>query len=213
MHPVLRLWEDFLTDRGVLSLPALPRMLFVVRGAAMVGTRPLGQGEAWQGEDAVAVRASEAGATIWRWDLSSGSPAPWRNGPGVSTREKLLARLETLPDGELLWRGDSVAFPPGGCAYLHRHQGPGIRCLIDGELRVDTGGQSHTYQVGEPWYETGPDPVFAQAGERPTRFIRVLILPRALEGKSSIQYVNEEDKAKPKAQQYRVFVDAPLTRP
>jgi quercetin dioxygenase-like cupin family protein len=211
MH--LRLWEDFLTDRGVLSLPALPRMLFVVRGAAMIGTRPLGQGETWHGEDAVSVRASEAGATIWRWDLSSGTPAPWRNGPGVFTREKLSARLETLPEGELLWRGDSVAFPPGGCAYLHRHQGPGIRCLVDGELRVDTGGQSHTYQVGEAWYESGPEPVFAQAGERPTRFIRVMILPLALEGKSSIQYVNEEDKAKPKAQQYRVFIDAPLTRP
>ena len=184
MHPVLRLSEDFLTDRGVLSLPALPRMLFVVRGAVMVGTRPLGQGEAWQGEDAVAVRASEAGATVWRWDLSSGAPAPWRNGPGVFTREKLSARLETLPEGDLLWRGDSVAFPPGGCAYLHRHQGPGIRCLIDGELRVDTGGQSHTYQVGEAWYETGPDPVFAQAGERPTRFIRVMILPRALRARA-----------------------------
>jgi quercetin dioxygenase-like cupin family protein len=131
----------------------------------------------------------------------------------VLVREKLSARLETLPEGELLWRGDSVAFPPGGCAYLHRHQGPGIRCLIDGELRVDAMGQSHTYQVGGAWYETGPDPVFAQAGERPTRFIRVMILPRALMGKSSIQYVNEDDKAKPKAQQYRVFVDAPLTRP
>jgi hypothetical protein len=213
MHPVLRLWEDFLTDRGVLSLPALPRMLFVVRGAVMVGTRPLGQGEAWHGENAVTVRASEAGATVWRWDLTSGAPAPWRNGPSVSVREKLSARLETLPEGELLWRGDSVAFPPGGCAYLHRHQGPGIRCLIDGELRVDALGQSHTYQVGEAWYETGPDPVFAQAGERPTRFIRVMLLPRTLIGKSSIQYVNEEDKAKPKAQQYRVFVDAPLTRP
>jgi quercetin dioxygenase-like cupin family protein len=213
MHPVLRLWEDFLTDRGVLSLPALPRMLFVVRGAAMVGTRPLAQGEAWHGENAVTVRASEAGATVWRWDLTIGAPAPWRNGPSVFVREKLSARLETFPEGELLWRGDSVAFPPGGCAYLHRHQGPGIRCLIDGELRVDAVGQSRTYQVGDAWYETGPDPVFAQAGERPTRFIRVMILPRALIGKSSIQYVNEEDKARPKAQQYRVFVDAPLTRP
>jgi hypothetical protein len=38
-----------------------------------------------------------------------------------------------------------------------------------------------------------------------------MILPRALTGKSSIIYVNEEDKAKPKSQQYRVFVDAPLT--
>jgi hypothetical protein len=40
-----------------------------------------------------------------------------------------------------------------------------------------------------------PDPVFAQAAaDRPTRFIRVMILPRALIGKSSIQLVNEEDK-------------------
>ena len=69
MHPVLRLWEDFLTDRGVLSLPALPRMLYVVRGAAMAGTRPIAQGEAWHGQDAVTVRASEAGAT----DLALGS--------------------------------------------------------------------------------------------------------------------------------------------
>ena len=166
MHPVLRLWEDFLTDRGVLSLPALPRMLYVVRGAAMAGTRPIAQGEAWHGQDAVTVRASEAGATIWRWDLSTGTPGAWRNGPGVISRERLAARLETLPEGELLWRGDSVAFPPGGVAYLHRHQGPGIRCLIEGELRVDTAGQSHTYQVGEAWYESGPG-TGVRAGRKP----------------------------------------------
>jgi quercetin dioxygenase-like cupin family protein len=213
MHPVLRLWEDFLTDRGVLSLPALPRMLYMVRGAAMAGTRPLAQGETWYGQDAVTVRASDAGATVWRWDLSTGTPAAWRNGAGAMSRERLAAPLETLPQGALLWRGDSVAFPPGGVAYLHRHQGPGIRSLIEGELRVDTAGQSHTYQVGGAWYESGPEPVFAQAGNRPTRFIRVMILPRALIGKSSIQYVNAEDNAKPKSQQYRVFVDAPLERP
>jgi len=38
-----------------------------------------------------------------------------------------------------------------------------------------------------------------------------MILPRSLIGKSSIQYVNDEDRAKPKSQQYRVFVDTPLT--
>lgn len=213
MHPVLRLWEDFLTDRGVLSLPAQPRMIYVVRGSAMVGTRALAHGEVWHGEHAVTVQAGEAGVTLWRWDLSAGAPAAWKSPSTVLSREKLSAPLETLPKGELLWRGDSVAFPPGGCAYLHRHQGPGIRCLIDGTLRVDTGGQSHQYGVGEAWYESGPEPVFAQAGDRPTRFIRVMILPRALIGKSSIQYVNAEDKDKPKSQQYQVFVDAPLTRP
>jgi hypothetical protein len=213
MHPVLRLSEDFLTDRGEVSFQALPRMFFMVRGAAMFGTRSLGPGEAWYSEDAVTVRATESGATIWRWELSMGAPAPWRNGPGVITREKLSVPLENLPQGDLLWRGDSVAFPPGGVAHLHRHQGPGIRCVIEGELTVDTNGHAQSHKVGRAWFEAGPDPVFAQAGDRPTRFIRVMILPRSLIGKSSIQYVNEEDKTKPKAQQYRVFVDTPLNLP
>jgi len=52
--------------------------------------------------------------------------------------------------------------------------------------------------------------VFAQAADRATRFIRVMILPRALLGKSSIAYVNEEDKARPKSQQYKIYVDAPI---
>ena len=37
-----------------------------------------------------------------------------------------------------------------------------------------------------------------------------MILPRALAGKSSIQYVNEDDKAKPKSQTYRSYADAPI---
>ena len=45
-------------------------------------------------------------------------------------------------------RGDSVAFPPGGCAYLHRHQGPGIRCLIEGGIRIDTHERSTSFGPG-----------------------------------------------------------------
>ncbi len=214
MHPELRLIEDFLTDKGAISLPALPRMLFVVRGSVTVGQRVLGQGETLFGEDMITAHAQESGATLWRWELSD-PRQPVAKSPGTSANSwpKLAAPLERLPDGDLLWRGDSVAFPAGGCAYLHRHQGPGIRCLIEGSLRVDTAGQSHTHGIGDAWFESGPEPVFAQAGDRPARFIRVMILPRALIGKSSIQYVNEDDKAKPKTQQYRVFVDAPLMRP
>jgi hypothetical protein len=109
-------------------------------------------------------------------------------------------------------RGDSVAFPPGGCAYQHRHQGPGIRCLIEGGIRIDTHGRSTSFGPGGAWYESGPDAVFAQASsEKSSRFIRVMILPRELVGKSSIQYVNEEDKAKPKSQQYQIYADAPIS--
>src|SRR4051812_15869450 len=214
MSPILRVYEDVLSsDAGDLRLPAMPRMLFVVHGAVTVDGRSFANGEAWHSQGEVTLNADKLGATCWRFEFALPTASDGvAVGQGVTSQLKLSAALETLPQGELLLRGDSVAFPPGGCAYLHRHQGPGIRCLIEGSLRIDTNGESHTYKIGDPWYENGSSPVFAQAGERATRFVRVLILPRTLIGKSSIQYVNEEDKDKPKTQQYRVFVDAPLTR-
>jgi hypothetical protein len=110
----------------------------------------------------------------------------------------------------VLLRGDSVAFPAGGCAYLHRHQGPGIRCLLHGGIRIDTNGHSTSYGPGGAWFESGPDPVFAQAADAPTRFVRVMILPMAYLARSSVEYLNEEDKAKPKSQSYKIFVDMPI---
>jgi hypothetical protein len=211
MHPELRLFEDVLSGGVGLDLPALPRMIFVVHGAVMIDGRTFGDGSAWHGQSEVAIAAANEGATCWRWDLAAarnGAAA----GPGIASREKLVARLDTLPSGELLLRGDSVAFPPGGCAYLHRHQGPGIRCLLEGGIRIDVNGRSTSYGPGGAWYESGPEPVFAQAAmDRPSRFIRVMILPRALMGKSSIAYLNEDDKAKPRSQQYQVFVDVPIS--
>ena len=214
MHPVLRLYEDVLSSaRNVeFQLPPLARFIFVAHGGAAIGGKAVGAGEAWQGEDAVTVRPDAQGATCWRWELSRGDQgSTTANAPGMRTQEKLSAFLETLPKGELLMRGDSVAFPPGGCAYTHVHQGPGIRCMIEGGLRVDTHGRSASYGPGSAWYEAGPDTVFAQAAEdRASRFIRVMILPRALQGQSSIQYVNDDDRTKPKAQQYKIYADAPV---
>jgi hypothetical protein len=213
MPPLLQLYEDILSDDAVLSLPALPRMIFIVHGAVAVANHALGDGEAWHGEGAVMLAAGTAGATCWRFELTADGAGD-AAAPGVSSREKLAASLDTLPPGELLLRGDSVGFPPGGCAYLHRHQGPGIRCLIEGGIRIDTHGRSTSYGPGGAWYESGPEPVFAQAAtDRPSRFVRVMILPRALLGKSSIQYVNEADKDKPRVQQYKIFADALIARP
>lgn len=215
MHPVLRLYEDVLSsaENVEFRLPALPRFIFVVHGSARIDDETLNEGEAWQGEAGITVKPGAAGVTCWRWELARGDQgSTTANAPGTTTHEKLSAFLETLSKGELLMRGDSVAFPAGGCAYLHRHQGPGIRCLIEGGIRVDTHGRSTSYGPGGAWYESGPDPVFAQAAaDKPSRFIRVMILPRELTGKSSIQYVNEADKAKPKSQQYKIYADAPIS--
>jgi hypothetical protein len=210
MPPVLALYEDTLSNDATLALPALPRMIFVVHGSVTIADRTMSDGEPWHGEGAVTLNAGKTGATCWRFELASATAAG-ATAAGVTSREKLTARLETLPKGELLLRGDSVGFPPGGCAYLHRHQGPGIRCLVEGGIRIDTHGRSTSYGPGGAWYETGPDAVFAQAAaDRPSRFVRVMILPRELIGKSSIQYVNDEDKTKPRVQQYKIFADAPI---
>ncbi|HZL60974.1 MAG TPA: hypothetical protein VFC32_01590 [Pseudolabrys sp.] len=215
MHPVLRLYEDFLSsaENVEFQLPPLPRFIFVVHGSALIADETVNAGEAWQGEGAALVKPGPGGVTCWRWELSRGDQGSTvASAPGMASHEKLTAYLETLPKGELLMRGDSVAFPPGGCAYQHRHQGPGIRCLIEGGIRIDTHGRSTSYGPGGAWYESGPDAVFAQASpDKPSRFIRVMILPRALTGKSSLEYLNEEDKAKPKTQSYKIYADAPIS--
>ena len=211
MNPLLALYEDVISsDASGVTLNVLPRMIFVVHGAVTIEGRALADGEAWHGQGAISVQPGKVGATCWRWELSADGGNSIA-GQGVNSLTKLIAPLETLPAGDLLFRGDSVAFPPGGCAYLHRHQGPGIRCLIEGGIRIDTHGRSTSYGPGVAWYESGPDPVFAQAAaDRPSRFIRAMILPRAYLGKSSAEYLNDADKDKPRVQQYRIYVDAPI---
>ncbi len=215
MHPVLRLYEDVLSsaENVEFRLAPLPRFIYVVHGTATIGGKTLSEGDAWQGDGAIAVKPGETGVTCWRWELARGDRGSTvACAPGMVTREKLSAYLETAPKGDWLMRGDSVAFPPGGCAYAHTHQGPGIRCLVEGGIRIDTHGRSTSYGPGGAWYESGPDAVFAQAAaNKPSRFVRVMILPAELIGKSSIGYVNEEDKAKPKLQQYKIYADAPVS--
>jgi len=207
----LRLYEDVFANDAHVSLPASPRMIFIVHGSLALGGSVLHDNEASASEGAVNLKAGAGGATAWRWELSTNdAPAVMGGGASVVSREKLSARLDTLPKGALLLRGDSVAFPAGGCAYLHRHQGPGIRCLIDGGIRIDTRGHSVSYGPGGAWYESGPEPVFAQAADRPSRFVRVMILPLSYLGKSSVEYLNEEDKPKPKTQSYKIYADMPI---
>jgi len=215
MHPALRLREEIFSNGATVELPPCPRMIFVVHGAVDIRSRAYGTGEAWHDQEGVSITAGPEGATCWHWELVAGGASDAKlQARGFTSREKMSAPLETLPAGDLLLRGDSVGFPPGGCAYRHRHQGPGIRCLLEGGIRIDSHGGSTAYGPGGAWFESGPEPVFAQAAaDRPSRFIRVMVLPRALLGKSSIEYLDEADKAKPRAQQYKIFVDAPINRP
>ncbi len=203
MSIALRLIEDRVAAAVSLTFAALNRVIYVADGSIEIEGYPVPEDDAWFGSGAVSLRAGPAGARLWRFELTRES--------AVDPAEKLRAPIATLDPGDgkqWLMRCDSVAFPPGGCAFTHTHQGPGIRCLRDGSIRIDAEGASHEYAPGEAWFESGPDPVFAQAdANTPSRFIRVMVLPRALKGQSSIRYVLPEDADKPKTQQYRGYVD------
>jgi len=208
----LRIYEDVLIAKEVAADDGpVPSAIFVAAGDVTLGETVLGHDDGIVTTGVRRLAAGEAGACLWRWEVVDAASSA-RN---LSSRSCLrlsapLATVQAIEDH--LLRLDSVAFPAGGCAYLHTHQGPGIRCLIEGTIRIDAEGHSASYGPGSPWFEAGPEPVFAQADPTvPSRFIRVSVLPKDLVGQSSIRYVNEEDKAKPKSQTYRVFSESVLS--
>jgi quercetin dioxygenase-like cupin family protein len=139
----------------------------------------------------------------------AGHALVWELG-GSADGAKLGAEVETGP-GDWLVRCDRVDFPPGGIAYTHTHPGPGIRCLLFGSIRIETGGETHEYGPFDAWFERGPDPVYAAVSEREdSAFVRVMLLPREWEGKRTIRYADQADEAKPKLQRARVFFDVPI---
>ena len=191
-------------------MPALNRVLYCHAGEFTTGGEVRTADQAWHGAESVTVTAGAEGAEIWRWELAEkGSPSSTDLGPGIDSQLMLTGSVDTIdPAANWLMRCDSVKFPPGGCAFTHTHQGPGIRVLREGAIRIDAEGASHPYAPGDAWFESGPDPVFAQAAEQGcTCFVRVMILPRELKGKSSIHYVNEEDRDKPKSHRYKGYID------
>jgi hypothetical protein len=207
----LRLVEDRLRGGMARRLSGgVHRVVYAVEGEASIDGERLLADEARFFSAGQAPNLSGEGR-LWIWELvKEGREPPL--GPGATL--KLAAAVTSLDPGDgraWLMRCDSVAFPAGGCALTHVHRGPGIRCLKEGSIRVDTEGLSRLYGPGEAWFESGPQPVFAQADPTlPTRFIRVMLLPLELRGQSSIRYVLPEDREKPKTQTYRGYCDEPI---
>ena len=143
MHPVLRLYEDVLRAPRTSnsSCRRCRASSSWCMAPATIDGKAVSEGEAWQGEGAALVRPGTGGVTCWRWELSRGDQGSTvASAPGMITHEKLTAFLETLPKGELLMRGDSVAFPPGGC----RLYAPASRA---GHPLLDRGRHPHRH----PW--------------------------------------------------------------
>lgn len=219
---ILRLYADTLAAKARAGTPlaALNRVIYVADGMVSLSGADAGAtlcgNSAFYAAQAVEVGAGPDGARLLRYELiGSGEGVPGViAGDGVGSELLLEAGIELEPGDGYLMRCDRVDIAPGGTAYTHTHQGPGIRCLLEGgfNVQVDGADEVKTIAAGGAWFEAGPDPVLAWApDDAPGNFSRVMILPRALKGKSSLRYVNPDDADKPKPQKYTVFIDQFIT--
>lgn len=211
----LRLYADQLEAGAVSAVVAhANRAIYVAQGDAICRgggvAASLASNSAWQGPVAITLTGGAKGARLLRWELSTAAPT-LLSGNGITSVLLLAGEPRIEPGVDYLMRCDRVDFPPGGVALTHIHQGSGIRCLQAGRIRIETQGKDFWVEPGGAWFETGPDPVFAQTGSNgPSHFVRVMILPRSIRGRTSIRYVKLEDLDKPKTQTYQVFADEPI---
>ncbi len=221
MNYQLCLYKDEAAPQAPLRLPtgAAIRAVYVIHGGLRVRADAfegvLGGNSAFYAAGDAQLSAGHLVTWVLRWELArAGAPDSLASGEGVTSKKLLTAPMQLETAKEYLLRCDRVDFPPDGEALTHTHKGGGIRCLLAGGIDIHTNNTVHRYAPLEPWYEAGPDPVYAKAA--PTMasgFARVMILPRELLGKSSITYVKPEDIDKPKNQKYQVFIDTPISLP
>ena len=221
MNYQLSLYKDEIAPQAAVSMPAGPalRAMYVIHGGLRISTDHfsgvLGGNSAFHTTDVTHLSAGHLTTWILRWQLSpAGAIDAVATGNGVVSKKLLSASMVLNPAKDYLLRCDRVDFPPGGEALTHTHRGGGIRCLLAGAIDIHTNNTVHRYLPLEPWFEAGPEPVYAKAAPAvDSAFTRVMILPRELLGKSSITYVKAEDLDKPKNQKYQIFIDAPIALP
>jgi hypothetical protein len=204
----LQFFEDRLEAGQSGALTAGLRILYARRGAVAVaeaGTERRLSETAALATSAVTVRG-EGSAVVWRFELSPLGASEARL--DVATTLRLAAPVALDPGVDFLFRCDRVSLRPGTVTPKHTHAGPGIRALLRGDVHAEIGGMRSFHRAGEAWFERGPDPVVGRMSpDEPTSFIRVLILPPELRGRTSYRPWDAEAAALPLPAQYEVLVD------
>jgi hypothetical protein len=190
----LRLYHDSYApgSRAAQDLEAQHSIAYVLKGSATINGKPVEQDAAVYMKDVASIEAGAAGATVWRWELvrtdapnnlASGD-APFGGGAegGVTSRLRMSRRVrmfELVPTSKWLFRLDCI-YNNRGSTGLHSHPGSGIRCMLQGHLRVesDKGESSDNWLTGDCWYEEGSYPLVStsDAGET-ADFLRGMVLP------------------------------------
>ena len=70
-------------------------------------------------------------------------------------RTILLENKVELPSNNITAKIIRVTFPFAFKTPLHTHEGPGPRYVVKGKFKVIEGGKTHTYSVGDVFWESG----------------------------------------------------------
>ena len=211
----LRLFRDYFGAGAKTEemIPGSNRVIYAKLGSAGIQSNKisasLSSNAAFFTPEPLRIYSSSQGAQLLRYELvKTGETTNCLTNDGETTKLIHDAEIELDAGENYLMRCDRVDLPAGGIT----HQGPGTRYLLQGGFNVETNGNVFYLSPGEAWFEAGPEPVLAYAPpDRVGQFLRVMILPRELKGKSSITYVKPEDTTKPKKQSYTIFVDKFIT--
>lgn len=106
-----------------------------------------------------------------------------------------LGHLSEL-NGKYRIRVTEVTMDPGGYMHAHHHLGPGLRCIVSGELTYEIGGKTTVYKPGECFTETGAlTHESSNAGAVPVVLQNFELLPNTIaEGKGSVIPVPSDPK-------------------
>jgi hypothetical protein len=179
----LRLYHDKYQPGKIAALEAQHSNVYVFDGSAAVNGELLEKDMAVYAKDVLAIKAGSKGATMWRWDLvRTTEPNNLAKGEGIVSRLKMSRRIkmfELVPTSKWLFRLDAITDMMGSTG-LHSHPGSGIRCMIEGQMRVesDKGESSDNRASGDFWYEEGAYPLVSTTdpGNKAT-FLRGMVLP------------------------------------
>ena len=185
MAYLLKLFHDELAPNSTVNpeLQTQHTIIYVWKGSATINGELVKADSAAYSEDFAAIKSSTEGVVLWRWELvPETDPLHLLQGEGVNSVLRISRRVkmfELVPTSKWLFRLDCIVDNEGSTG-LHSHPGSGIRCMLNGQLRVrsDKGESSDNTRPGDCWYEEGAYPLVSTTdpGNKAT-FLRGMVLP------------------------------------
>jgi hypothetical protein len=181
----LRFYQDRFgpNTKSVPDMEAQHSMVYTYEGSVTVNGQLLQRDMAVYGPDVISIESGPDGAWVWRWELvRTSEPNNLAQGQGITSHVRMSRRIrmfELVPTSQWLFRLDAIVDNEGSTG-LHSHPGSGIRCMVEGHLRVESekGECSDNARPGDTWYEEGSYPLVSTSDEgEKASFLRGMVLP------------------------------------